>query len=283
MFVARTLAELGGAARYGDLVAQGATQSVLKRARQAGIITHPLYGTYALPSASRGVILAAAYRARLTCVSACDEVGLPLLTRTGAVHLVVPRDRARRADDRRPTKAVVLHRDDELWERAGDHSVATAIDAAGACIDRLGQLALCDAALRLGLVSRDDLLAFSATSKEQLRWLVEHADPRAHAITETYLRIRLVEAGFSVVPQFEVGPNHHCDFLVEGCVAIEVDGKGTHLNEGAFQDDRARDRAVIRRGFVPLRYTFDDIFGRWPADIVADVRAAKLIATSGSR
>jgi very-short-patch-repair endonuclease len=58
------------------------------------------------------------------------------------------------------------------------------------------------------------------------------------------------------------------DFLVEGCLVVEVDGFGFHSGRAEFRRDRARDRVMLRNGFPTLRIPADEV--------LADARAAAL-------
>ncbi|BDZ61999.1 hypothetical protein GCM10025873_17900 [Demequina sediminis] len=92
------------------MLASGVTESRLRREVAGGHVVRPLRGCYALPHASRAAILRAAYRAELCCLSLCEALKLPIIAADPCVHLVVPRDRARRATDKRPVSGVTLHR-----------------------------------------------------------------------------------------------------------------------------------------------------------------------------
>lgn len=271
----------GGAARWGDLVAVGVQRRSLAAALRCGDVVRRLYGTYALPSAARDVWLASAYRAQLTCLSLCDQLGLPLLQKPRLTHLLVPDSRALRADDRRPRNLVVWHRADDAWSKAGDDAIAVAVDMASRCLDRFGQLALVDAALRAKKLFPADIWDFRETGVAQRRWLADRADWEAQSIMESYARAWLTDAGFMVKPQVVVGGEGHRDLLVEGCVVVELDGYDTHGNPKSFRQDRARDRRAVHAGKVTLRYTFADLFGSDRADLVADVEAALRLIRKG--
>lgn len=268
------LTAAGGAMRWRDLMIAGVTRDQLARARQAGAVVRRLYGTYSLPHTQMPVWMAAAYRAHLSCVSLCEEFKLPLLAHPKSIHLVVPASRALRADDRRPRDRIVLHRSDVAWEQSPLHPIATAIDIAGGCLGLHGQVALVDAALNRRLIGPGDLRTFTHTTGADLALLIDHTDSAAQSIMESYARARLTGAGFAVRSQVVVGPRGHRDLVVEGVVVVELDGWETHSTPEAFQEDRARDRAAVIAGKVPLRYTYADLFGPYPADIVGDVEAA---------
>ena len=88
------LTHCGGAARREELLALGVPRRALARALSDFTIWRPQRGPYALPDAPRARVLAAAFRAHLTCVSALREWDVPLLRNAPrGVHLGLPRDR----------------------------------------------------------------------------------------------------------------------------------------------------------------------------------------------
>ena len=268
------LQRAGGAARWKELIDSGVGRAALVAAVQRGTVVRRLYGTYSLPATREAVWLAAAFHAQLTCVSLCDELGLPLLKRPPSVHLLVPDSRGLKFSDTRPLGRIVLHRSDASWAEAGQSPVAAAIDIAAGCVDRYAQLALVDASLAAGTLYPGDLREFHHTPPERRRWIIDHCDRDSQSIMETYARVRLTRAGFKVRSQVVVGPRGHRDLVIEDCVIVELDGWETHGNTAAFREDRRLDRAAIRAGKPTLRYTFADLFGRDRADLVADVTAA---------
>ncbi|GIG53751.1 hypothetical protein Dac01nite_05030 [Demequina activiva] len=146
------------------------------------------------------------------------------------------------------------------------------MDLACLCIPPREQLAVVDAAMRRGLLSREQLEAFSQGSSARRRWLDQMADARSESLSETCARIELIEAGLSVEPQCELPAVGRVDFLVEGAVVVEIDSEAHHAGEKARARDGRRDRAAITQGFSPLRYMFHDALER-PGEIVADVVA----------
>ncbi|MDN4475453.1 DUF559 domain-containing protein [Demequina sp. SYSU T00192] len=266
------LNSLGRAARLGELKEAGVASRALGRAVATQRIVRPLYGCYALPNATRADILRAAYRAELCCTSLCEALKLPVIERDGAIHLVVPRDRGRRVDDRRPRKGVVLHRHGE--EVVSDEArVAVALDMLGVCADRMQQLVAIDAALNQRLMTIGDLAAFEITDEARLQWLRDHADPAADSLLETITRVGLVDEGWRVRSQVPIADAGRVDLLVEDKVVVQTDGREHHDNPVAFVEDRRRDRACVAAGYRVLRFTYDDVMSAMPR-VIRDVRAA---------
>lgn len=64
------------------------------------------------------------------------------------------------------------------------------------------------------------------------------------------------------------------DFVyVEARIAIELDGYGFHSDRTAFQRDRARNNQLALEGYLPLRYTWDDIHKR-PLRVIEELSEA---------
>jgi hypothetical protein len=69
------------------------------------------------------------------------------------------------------------------------------------------------------------------------------------------------------------GASYHLDFAyVAEKVFLEGDGFGVHSLRAVFESDRVRQNALVRAGWLPLRYT-DRMLRRRPAAIAAEVRA----------
>ncbi len=61
-------------------------------------------------------------------------------------------------------------------------------------------------------------------------------------------------------------------------LVIEVDGYRNHQGRDAFQRDRTRQNALVRAGYVVLRFTWEDL-SRRPRSVIDDIRAA--LSSSG--
>lgn len=105
------------------------------------------------------------------------------------------------------------------------------------------------------------------------------SDARAESPPESRLRLRMVLAGLSPVPQFEVR-DAAGRFLArvdlafpESRVAIEYDGREVHERSDVFVRDRQRQNALLAAGWLVLRYTAQDLRLR-PDAVVAEVLQA---------
>ena len=69
--------------------------------------------------------------------------------------------------------------------------------------------------------------------------------------------------------------------LPELKIAIEVDGRAHHVGHRSFERDRARQNLLVLRGWLVLRFTWEQITND-PAGVIAAIRAAVLHRSSGT-
>lgn len=260
----------GGVASRAELVNAGVTRTRLARAVERGEIIPCSRGLYAHPSASFVTRAERIWRGRRTCVTALAGWGLPAPRNHFAVHLAVPAHRSFSTRRRQP-RDVRLH-----WVEGDlDHSgtVIGALDVSALCLADVDQLAAIDAALNRGLVTTSDLVRLAITPASRARWLRQHCDSGCQSPPETYVRVALREAGLPVRTQVSVPGVGRVDFVVDGAVVVEVDGKTYHMNERAFWEDRRRDRVTQIGGMMALRFTREDV-EKDLAGVVAEVAAA---------
>ena len=80
-------------------------------------------------------------------------------------------------------------------------------------------------------------------------------------IAQTQLR----PAGQELVGLLTVRPQavilrYRADFLINGHLVVEVDGKAYHNNENSFENDRYRDQELIVNGYTPIRFPASQIY-----------------------
>lgn len=256
------LRALGGAGRRELLLAQGATKASIATALRAGLIDRTYRGVYSLAGTPRYVVDARMYRAQVTCVSWAEHLKLPLLAPPGASHLLVPRDRARRGDDRRPNEGVVLHRSESASRGLFAEPIAALADMA-TCLEPMHLVAVADAAVAANLVTRDDLRNLPHTTAALREWLTLTVDERSQSFIESLTRTALTIAGFDVRTQVRFAGIGDVDMLI-GRLVIECDGYEFHHKPEQFANDRRRDQLLTARGFTVLRFTFYDCVHRMP-------------------
>ena len=126
-----------------------------------------------------------------------------------------------------------------------------------------------------GLVYRQPLIRFSHSLR---RWLVSCAatsktTPHSslsmrHFTTSALLRMDLEAAGLGFDDGVEIEGVGEVDLVIEDWVVVELDGYTYHCDEYQFGLDRWRDRRLVARGFLPLRFTRKDVYAH---QVVPDV------------
>lgn len=271
------LARMGGVARWKELLAEGVSRTRLRDAVETGAVVRVHLGVYALPEASREKTHASIFRGELACLSLCAALRLPFLVQPATTHLLLPRSRSNSRPGVRTLETVTLHRLSDRVPRPTVTAAALAIDLAGECTAGPQQLALVDAALNRGLLTRAELRNFSITSPVRRAWLDRHASALAESIIETLSRLAITTAGLEVAPQVRIAGVGRVDLLVEGFLVVELDGRAYHSDDRQFSADRRRDRLLVQAGFTVLRFTYDDVVNA-PGAMVATI-----LAVVGSR
>jgi very-short-patch-repair endonuclease len=129
-----------------------------------------------------------------------------------------------------------------------------------------------DSALRRGLVTVEDLQARAARVRGlrgagRARALPGLCSPLAESPGESLLRLRLHRMGLVVHEQVELtagGRRWRVDFLVQGCVIVEFDGRLKYASEGrgaqALWDEKLRHDMLVEEGHEVVRVVWDQLW-----------------------
>lgn len=261
----------GGALDRRRLHELGATDHDLRRALRAGSLNRPRRGWYSTWDEHDPRFRAMRVGGRLTGISAIAALGGWALGRH-PLHVAVPTNAARlrsqwRREIRRadaPADDVVVH-----WVApAHDRDSSTGIVALAEAIEFVCRIesaeqavAVLDWVRRTGRLDRIELAALRERLGP-LRWLVDASVDDCDSLPESLARTRLRAAGLQVSTQvsFTEG-TERIDLVLEGAVAVEVDGDEHHRDR--FEEDRARDLAITRAGLHALRPSARRVFGHW--------------------
>ena len=249
---------MGGVARWHELKHHGVSEWGLRCAKQAGRITSPDPGTYALPNAPSARVAAVALLGQVTCVTACSAWKLRQLDPPDAIHIAVPGNRHVAPGRLERLGLVGVHRG-AMWlpdQRA--LSVRDALDTSAMCATPLQQLVMVDAALEAGLIQYPELLFFRCGRAKRREWLRRSANGGAMSVSETVARAALAAAGYKPRVQVRRPGIGILDLAVGKRFYIEVDGFEEHSKWGQFTKDRRRDREVSAGRDWTLRYTYWD-------------------------
>jgi len=248
-------------------------------------------GSVYIETASRLTPMSLAYAARLaggleaivshTTAGVFHRLSVPT---DPELHVIVERNRRVRVPGLRAHRIEV--RDDELVRVGGvvaTDLVRTVADLLLWLPEEAARTLLADA-LRRNLCSVDDV------RRQLVRMGVRHGRDRAWSVladlagspysegevrVHRLLRKARIDGWVANAPVYDAeGLIGYVDLLFESCkVVVEFDGRAFHTDEVAFQRDRTRQNRLILAGYIPLRFTWDDVVHR-PQHVVAEIRAA---------
>ena len=287
MDVAAQVRKLGGFAQKQQLVARGASDRDLTEAVRRGDVSRARQGWYTTLPAMDLRVRAVRVGGRLTGLSAIEAWGGWVLEH-GILHVAVPRNAARLRSqfDRRvhppaPRIAGVrLH-----WQlRADGDAASVSMLEALECVlhheSRETAIAALDWALHRQLVDRlaVERLLFASN---RINW--SDLDPDCESLPESLARTRLRLAGHVVRSQVPLDNAQPIDLVVDGVVALEVDGEEFHRDR--FVEDRTKDARIIRANLVPYRAPAVAVFRDWPSveATVAAAIASRHVGNSGEQ
>jgi very-short-patch-repair endonuclease len=279
MGVSEIVDELGGFATTGELRLRGATERMLTAAVRFGHVRRVRNGWYSTAKPSDPRFRAVRVGGRLTGLSAFRQWGAWVLFPPSILHVAVPYNAARlRAQGR-----VRIHY--EHAQSSGTKTEVSALDAlvrvmldepvdvAVPCIDWL---------LRTGRVDRMQIERCVLELPAQRRGIMRLVDRSSQSVLESVARVRLQTAGFWVAPQQSTGELGATDLVVEGTVALELDGREFHAD--SFESDRRRDLITTVEGRHVIRVSRNMVRDAWPAieDAIRAALAARSVGNSGT-
>lgn len=262
------------------------------------LLRRPRIGWYTAPAVPAAAFRAVRVGGLLGCVSAATHFGLVTPEHAEEVlHVSLDEHatRQRRSDDAR-TRAFAG--DDPTvrwhWERRVRGPRGFVVDP----VDALLQMAACTtvpwltAAIDSATASRDgadpllaphELELLREALPTSLRSAVDRSDPSAESPAETVTRLGLQDAGVAFRTQVPFTSEYRADFVVEGWLVLEIDGR-QHSGKEAFVADRERDAVMAWYGHRVLRFTYDQVMHHWPwvLDVIRRVLAAgRPLASAG--
>jgi hypothetical protein len=123
-------------------------------------------------------------------------------------------------------------------------------------------------------------VAHHRAGTQLVRQVLARFEPEWESVLSAAFGRLVLAAGIDLVPGWvvrdEVGePLAVLDFAdVARRLAFEVDGWAYHGSKGQQQRDKQRDRMLLARGWVTVRFTTDDILRR-PEAVLAEVRSLR--------
>ncbi|GAB2557344.1 hypothetical protein GCM10027269_08660 [Kribbella endophytica] len=252
------------------------TAHAIRTALAASAIRRVAKGVYALPEAPPALTAARSQGGVVSHLSAAQHWRMSIIAVPPLPHVTLPPRRARR----RTGLPCILH-----WAevRAIDDvttPVRTVLDCARA-LPLNEALAVADSALHLGLVDHDELVdvasRLAGPYRRRIRRVVGLADRRSESVLESALRAILIEAGIEgFEPQVPVRDTEFSARLDLGHrqrkIGIEAEGFEHHGTRAALVKDCRRQVNLTLRGWMVLRFSWEDIMydPEWVAEAVRE-------------
>ena len=270
---ASVTAHHGGVVRGTLLGRYGITRRMRADEVDRGALVRIRPGVFAVPTADPQLVEAAAHGGALTCAHALRLYGIWTLIPADAVHVwlgargrahhhgcgcVVHRDAGVAGVGLAPLEEVLVH----VHRCGGEEAFFAALESA------LAQRKITSAARR----------RIRARLPARARWLVDFARSDADSGLESLLRLRLHLRGIRLDCQVRIRGVGRVDFVLDGRLILEADGKGNHDSPEKRHRDLMRDALASALGYETLRFDYAQIVHSWPV-----VEAAVLAAIARLR
>lgn len=257
----QALTRLGGISRRKPLVLLAGRRE-LEAAIRDGRVVRVGHDRYTLPHADGARVAAASVGGAVSHLSGAMAWGWKVKTPPAQPHVIVPRN-CRHSQ----VEGVVLHYavlDPAAVVAGRTSALRTALDCARTLpFDEA--LAVLDSALRSGGLTTPMLLHAvqqgPRTGRSRATRVIEAASAKAANPFESVLRVLALEVpGFTPVPQGEVPGIGHADVADLGLrIALEAESWEHHGLREAFEYDIRRYTAMVRCGWLVVRFTWDDV------------------------
>lgn len=269
------LDRLGGIARARLLQEFGCSKARLAAAVRAGEIKRVRKGIYAHPLADPKALVAASHGGSLTCADALRAHGVWVLPDVDdTVHVWMGGSGRRHLH---PGCSCIPHYSSGT-SGVGLAPVADALVHAYRCLGDEAFFAAYESAWNRRLISAEDRRRIRRELPTSARWMLDLARPDAESGLESLLRLRLCILGLILHCQVRIDGVGRVDFVIDGRLILEADGRANHANAERRHADLLRDAAASARGYETLRFDYAMIVHDWPA-----VASAVLAALARAR
>lgn len=230
------------------------------------------------------------YNACISCVSAAQIYELPILMeqRPQKTHLSVAYNHGMHPSKLRRFDDVCIHREQIMSDeerRTHVASIGTVLERVLVCMPLKVSLPMLDAARNRGLFDVSTLAIPPTGSRlPHLREALSLSSERARSILETVARLQLIDMGLTPQVGVWIEGVGEVDMIILGFIVIEVDGWAFHSSKEQREKDLKRDRELLRRGYVVLRFTYDDVMnGDFAREVPISVTALRrLVPDTGT-
>ena len=209
---------------------------------------------------------------RLTCVDALELYGF-WVPRAGGVHEAHRRiDPPRGGSGAVRDGGVVLHAP-VLRAWPDGHPVLPlllALEHAVHCLEPDHAAVVLESGLYRRLISGEEAVDACSSLSAKRRRAIFPLSRVAESGTETIVRRALSRRGFAVRPQVTIPEVGRVDLVVGERLIIECDSAEHHTGRSKYADDRRRDRAARRLGYIVVRLTYEDVMLDWD-EVIRDL------------
>jgi len=253
---ALSLRRLGAQQVYSpsELKEHGFDRPRIRAALAAGMLVRARRGCYLRSDVPEPVLAAVRSGGRLDCLSLLSLLGVFVRERPGLHVRVSP-------NAGRFQKGAIVHWRITTADPLGDHAVGIQDAAIHSVLCQMPReaIATLDSLLHLRLLTRDDLDAVFQSLPARLRILQKMVDGSAESGPETLVRLILRTLPVSIRTQVTIVGVGRVDFLIDGWLIIECDGRRFHEGWDKQVRDRHRDVEAAAQGYVTLRFTAADV------------------------
>ena len=274
--IVRALESRGGVARAASLIRAGASREDLRRAVRRRAVELVRRGVYCVPWVPGAVRLAALHGGELACASALRAHGIWTLGGVDTHVWLGPRARAHEHTG----CACIAHRDHGT-SAFGIVPLEQALVQVATCLGAEAFFAAFESAWNLNRLDSRARSEIRAALPARFRWLVDIARPDAESGLESILRLRLHRLGIFLESQVWIDGVGRVDFVLAGCIILEVDGRLNHEGPSLRRRDLRRDAAAAAHGYGTLRFDYALVMHDWP--IVEAAILARLCSVRGPR
>lgn len=268
MLPADFLTGQGGVARLAHLRRAGFSRGQIDHAVDSGLMLKHRHGVYRLPQADPDFVRAYELNAAVTCVSAASHYALWTIRAPDRPHLA--------ASHRRLPAGPLAHR------ISGNVStllppvlpLKDVLVHCLQCLPELEALVMVECAYNRGETDPDFLRRLLPGARNgRARAVLDLVERGSDSLLETVARVLFRRHGFDVRTQVYLEGIGYVDFLINGCLIVEIDGVGFHLNKPQFKKDIRRNNVGAATGYRVLRYLYEDVLHR-PDEMLEQIRLA---------
>lgn len=273
---ASVTAQRGGVVRGTLLQKYGITRRMRADEVRVGALVRVRPGVFASPTADPLLVEAAAHGGALTCAHALRLHGVWALDPGGPAHVwlggkgrahhaqcecVAHYDAGHAGVGLAPLEEALIH----VYRCCGDEAFFAGLESA------LAQQKISDAALR----------RIRRRLPARAHWLVDLARWDADSGLESLLRLRFHLLGIALDCQVTIPTVGRVDFVLDGRLILEADGKGNHEGPASRHRDLVRDAAASALGYETLRFDYAHIIHAWPTVQTAVLAAVARLRARG--